>query len=396
MRAQGQGRTDVGTVREHNEDAFFVDNGLQLYVVSDGMGGHEGGEIASAETVKAIASMVSQNKSTVEQVRSGGLDAAALSTLVEQTVLNTCAHIFAMSQTPQGKEGMGCTLTMLLVAGDQAVVGHVGDSRLYRRREGEVEQVTTDHTMVNRLLEKGKITEEEAKTHPMAHVLTNAIGIEDSCMVETRILDLEVGDRYLLCSDGVHGHFKKPGHLKGPLEGDDPQKIANDLIDRVNAYGADDNCTAVVVDVVDSQPEVSVPEGSLFAGLSPALHKQLLEAGEHRTLEPGEALFERGELAVDLAVVLEGELEAGSLGRRARVQAGDTVGSVFLFSSRPARAKVTATQPTTVLLLDAMGLEDAGRGLRLALLERLAEKLTRDLDQLRTSAAPEPTAEDLV
>jgi protein phosphatase len=237
------GASDVGRRRELNEDAFRCDDTLGLYLVADGVGGHAKGEVASAEAVEQIHDYVAQGREALKGARE------EVRRLLESAVQSACYIVFGMAEMDPSQRGMSTTMSALLVCKEYAVTAQVGDSRIYRVRGGEGIQLTEDHTLVNYKLKKGEISAAQAKTMKGKNVITRAVGHRDYVEVDTRITDALPGDRFLLCSDGLHGYLNE-GELEkvltdGPLEGA-PKRF----VDLANLRGGKDNVTVIVV-VVD-------------------------------------------------------------------------------------------------------------------------------------------------
>ena len=242
------GATDVGRRRPHNEDAFLCDDEVGLWVVADGMGGHAAGEVASQEAIDTIFGMVKRGKRTLDL--SGELtedQARAGRRLLEGAVQAATYMVFAIAELDPGKAGMGTTISTMMSAGNYAVIGQVGDSRIYRVRGSEVVQLTEDHTMVAWQLKQGLITPEEARRSKQRNVITRAVGNRDYVQVDTAIIQFEVGDLYLLCSDGLHGYLKAEEIPDLVALGGD--EAIRGFIDLANARGGKDNITAVMVEV---------------------------------------------------------------------------------------------------------------------------------------------------
>ncbi|MFN2594773.1 MAG: Stp1/IreP family PP2C-type Ser/Thr phosphatase [Actinomycetota bacterium] len=238
--------TDVGRVREGNEDSYLVDE--PLFVVADGMGGHVAGDVASATAVEVLDS------------RSSSLSASDPSTL-ENAIKQANVAIFKKAQSDSSLRGMGTTCTLLLIDGARAELAHVGDSRAYLFRGGRLSQVTEDHTLVSRMVAEGRIGEDEARHHPQRSVITRALGVDADVQVDLMSLSLEEGDRILLCSDGLTTMLENPEVSTVLAAESDPQAAAESLIRAANAAGGEDNITAVVVDVVASKGAAPDEEG---------------------------------------------------------------------------------------------------------------------------------------
>ena len=245
------GQSDVGRKREQNEDAFLRDDELGLYVVADGMGGHAAGEVASEEAVDTLYSMIKRGMSSFGDELIGDLTeehARSACRLLEGAVQAATYMVFAMAELDRAKKGMGTTITALLALGGYAVTAQVGDSRIYQVRDGEAIQLTEDHTLVEWELKQGFITREQAQRSPYRNIITRVVGKHDYVQVDTGVVDLRAGDRYLLCSDGLHGYLgdSEIATLCAP----DGVTAVHSLIKLANDRGGHDNITAVLVEVV--------------------------------------------------------------------------------------------------------------------------------------------------
>jgi serine/threonine protein phosphatase PrpC len=243
------GATDVGRKRKSNEDAFLNDDTLGLYVVADGMGGHAAGEVASQEAVETIYGMVKRGLRAFPQIVGRLTDehARAACRLIEGAVQAATYMVFALGELDRDKSGMGTTISALLALGDYAVTAQVGDSRIYQVRAGGATQLTEDHTLISWQLKQGLITQEEARRSPHRNVITRAVGNHDYVEVDTGLVSLEPGDRFLVCSDGLHGYLKTNEiAVLAELGG---QESVRRFIDLANQRGGKDNITAIVVEV---------------------------------------------------------------------------------------------------------------------------------------------------
>lgn len=236
-------RSDVGRVRTSNQDSGFA--GQFFFVVADGMGGHAGGDVASGIAVRDLAGLDRRFSSTAE----------ARSALVTQlkTINEKLSHV--VDSNPE-LAGLGTTVSALVRVGDRFVVAHIGDSRVYRLSNGELIQVTADHTFVQQLIDAGRITEAEAKDHPRRSVLMRVLGdVDDDPTIDTLDLPAIPGERWLLCSDGLTGVLDDDA-LSGLLAGEtDPETVSARLIDRSLAGGGPDNITVIVIDVAGEEGE---------------------------------------------------------------------------------------------------------------------------------------------
>jgi protein phosphatase len=242
------GRSDVGRRRATNQDAFLCDDELGLWVVADGMGGHAAGEVASAESVDTIVGMVRRGLRTLPLDGEPSEEKArAASRLLESAVQAATYLLFAMAELDRGKAGMGTTISAMMRFGESLVLAQVGDSRIYRIRNGEALQLTEDHTLIAWQIKQGLITPEEARVSRQRNVITRAVGSRDYVQVDTSVWDLSEGDAYLLCSDGLHGYLRLE-EIVECLSGGHAAAVDR-FIDLANGRGGKDNITAVVVGV---------------------------------------------------------------------------------------------------------------------------------------------------
>lgn len=225
-------RTEVGHVREHNEDSLTVLP--PLFAVADGMGGHEAGEIASEITINTLNDLAPESA-----------DAEALARAVVAANLNV---IKAPSQGI-GREGMGTTLTAAILEKERLIIAQVGDSRAYLLHNGSLQQITRDHSLMADMIEAGQLTEAEARVHPNRSVITRAIGSDPHMQPDLYELNVETGDRLLLCSDGVCGMIEDSEIASIMRQAPSAQACADQLIEAALHAGGFDNATAVVVDV---------------------------------------------------------------------------------------------------------------------------------------------------
>ena len=248
VRTRAFAASDIGRRRAVNQDAFLANDELGLYVVADGLGGHAAGEVASQEAVETIFGMVKRGLDTMPELRGPATEdrVRAACRMVEGAIQAATYIVFAMAELDRNKSGMGTTITSLLSLGEYAIFGQVGDSRVYQVRGQQVIQITEDHTLVAWQLRQGLITEDEAQRSPHRNIITRAVGNRDYVQVDTGILELQLGDRYLLCSDGLHGYLK-PEEIPAivAMPGED---AVREFIDLANGRGGRDNITAVLVE----------------------------------------------------------------------------------------------------------------------------------------------------
>lgn len=255
-------KTDVGMVREHNEDSSLIDPEGNFFIVADGMGGHAAGEVASAMAV-------GQMTEALQSARPKLLDFAenpseegrkTVIELLESAVKATHQAVFERGTRETDKKGMGTTLEVLVVTNAEAFLAHVGDSRTYLLRAGKMYQVTTDHTVAEILLLEGKLTPEEARFSPLRTVLVNAIGVSADVLVDLAHIELRQGDKLLLCSDGMHDYFPSERELGDLLIEQSGQEGLDRLVKMAKDRGGHDNITGVLVEVTEGLPLDPPPE----------------------------------------------------------------------------------------------------------------------------------------
>ncbi|GAA4233608.1 protein phosphatase [Streptosporangium album] len=250
-------RSDVGLLREGNEDSAYAS--ARLLAVADGMGGHAHGEVASSVAIAAMSSLD-------EDPQGGDLLSA-----IEAAVRDANRRLHEMVGRDSSLKGMGTTLTAMLWSGTRVALAHVGDSRAYLLRAGELYQITHDHTLVQSLVDDGRITLEEAATHPQRSILLRALDGSGEVDPDLSLREAQVGDRYLLCSDGLSGVVtaETMHHTLSTIE--DPETVIRTLIDLANRGGGPDNITCVLADVLEVDEGVSLPAEAAVVGAAGSL-----------------------------------------------------------------------------------------------------------------------------
>lgn len=245
-----RGATDVGRKRENNEDSFLVDESLALFAVADGMGGHAGGGIASRLAVETLqASLRSQREKASGPFEAPApLEESLLPEMLRASVESACLAIFRRAQSVPALNGMGTTLTTLLLSGHSAFVAHVGDSRVYLVRKGRILQISDDHSLVNEQLKAGVITADEAKSSRFRNVITRSVGFEEEVLVDLLGLELEHDDLFLICCDGLT-NMVQDDEIAKMSQTEAVEDLPLRLIGLANDRGGDDNITVVAVKI---------------------------------------------------------------------------------------------------------------------------------------------------
>ncbi|MDR2109046.1 MAG: Stp1/IreP family PP2C-type Ser/Thr phosphatase [Coriobacteriales bacterium] len=284
-------RTDVGCVRQHNEDALIV--AAPLYAVADGMGGHAAGEVASEIAIQTVA----QHAPSI----------ADRSVLIQAIQAANLAIIDA-ARRGVGKPGMGTTLTVAIIDGDRALIGHVGDSRAYLLRDGLLHQITEDHSLVAELVAIGELTPEEAACHPKRSIITRALGNDEKTDADVYSLALQAADRLLLCSDGLSGMLCDDEMAAILNAESDPQIAADRLTEAALAAGGNDNISVIVLNIYAIRPSRAATAAALAANSGPTV--ELREGSAADVKRRGQ----RSRLGVITFVALFVLLIAGAVG----------------------------------------------------------------------------------
>jgi protein phosphatase len=248
LRIEVAGETNVGMKRTHNEDNFSIIEESGLYIVADGMGGHASGEIASKMAVESMREFFALTANDPERTwpykmdRSKGYEENRLVTAVKLANL----RIYESAQKDPRQRGMGTTVVALFAVEDGVYVAHVGDSRVYRLRDGILEQLTEDHSLLNDYIKMKRLTAEEIANFPHKNVIVRALGMKDTVKVDTRLEQPRAGDTYLLCSDGLSGPVADADMLEILGHSSDLRQAASRLITKANDNGGPDNVTVVL------------------------------------------------------------------------------------------------------------------------------------------------------
>jgi len=254
MRIRAVGLTDVGLQRDHNEDAYRCLDRFGLYLVADGMGGHQSGEVASllaADSVQSFFEATENDDATWPFPIDPNL--SLIENRLSAAIKLANKRIYDRASTDEGLQGMGTTLVGMLVSLDkeQIFVAHVGDSRAYRIRNGRIEALTRDHSLINDYLMMMPDMPKEALDVLPRNVITRALGMQDSVVVDMSVDQLRAGDKFVLCSDGLNGQVEDNEILHLIQDaGDDLVSAARGLVEASNAAGGDDNVTVVVVEAL--------------------------------------------------------------------------------------------------------------------------------------------------
>jgi serine/threonine protein phosphatase PrpC len=361
--------TDVGRKREHNEDNFLVDKKLSLFVVADGMGGHASGEVASHLAVHEFRNAIDGRHDLLEAFTraDGTVRAQEVLSLLEQAVQGACATIFQKGKAEPDKRGMGTTISALLLAGDRGFIAHVGDSRIYLVRQSQVIQLTEDHSLINELIRRGKITKEGLAGSPYSaykNAVTRAVGVYETVQVDTIDFDVLPGDQFLLCSDGLHSYLDDD-KIKEHFGAEDVTTIPKRFIDLANEAGGQDNITAITLriqrsgaEVVDNRAEELtrkievLKQMPLFRHLTYKEIIRVLNMTEVSDFGPGEEILREGEPGDELYILLRGRIRLHKEGAFiTNLLPGAHLGEMALVDRTPRSVTATAEERSRVLIL---------------------------------------------
>jgi serine/threonine protein phosphatase PrpC len=297
-------RSDVGLLREGNEDSAYA--GPNLLVIADGMGGHAAGEVASAVAVSAIAPLDHQNLHDSQEMLRALADAVA-------SASNT---LHDMTLADPSTEGMGTTLTAMLWSGAQVAMCHIGDSRAYLLRDGDFFQITRDHTLVQSLVDEGRLSPAAAATHPQRSLVMRALQSSTDAEPDLGMREALIGDRYLLCSDGLSDVVTEQTLHKTLVSYSDPEQAVLQLIDLAIRSGGPDNITCIVADVVDTETGPVAPsDTTMLAGAAahgdgrPRMHSDSPATRAHQLTAEAPKLTDTAEL--DPVPALDGRTGPG-------------------------------------------------------------------------------------
>ena len=235
-------KSDIGRAREMNQDYFYISEPLdqvQIYILADGMGGYNGGEIASKLATTCAKNYIESNFAEIPK------DKESIMKLVKSSMEYANMVVYEKSKEDKELEGMGTTLDVCLIYNNKAYIGHIGDSRIYRIRKGIMRKLTKDHSYVQQLVEDGKITREEANIHPKKNMLTKALGCTPYVEPDIRARNIEKSDILIMCSDGLSNMVEEEEICKTVMNS--PSTAAEELVKKANELGGYDNITVVII-----------------------------------------------------------------------------------------------------------------------------------------------------
>jgi serine/threonine protein phosphatase PrpC len=260
------GKTDVGCVRANNEDNFGYDSRYGIFVVCDGMGGQAAGEVASKMGVDILLDYFRNDTSATELHSANGQDGSAGARSLASAIQLANRTIFQAGQEQNGRNGMGSTIVAALVRGNSLAIGHVGDSRIYLVRQGTIQQLTQDHSLVMEQVRRGYITLEQAQKSEMQNIILRALGSEEAVEADIEDLVAVPGDLLLMASDGLTRHVQDDEILKIVQAEAGLEQACSQLVQMARDRGGDDNITCLLVRIVDRPWYQSVLNKLFFGG----------------------------------------------------------------------------------------------------------------------------------
>lgn len=376
MQLIAEGHTDVGRKRSNNEDYFIVDPQLGLYVVCDGMGGHASGEVASKTAGDAIRAYIAAKQAELAAFDGSEQACAVAAGVLRDAIEHASTTVFKKGKAEPKLHGMGTTCVALMFLGDKVVMGHVGDSRIYLVRNGVLHQLSEDHTYANDAIKHGMMTPEQAYASKFAEMITRAVGVQETVVVDTFAFDVTLGDTFLLCSDGLYGYFEQGDELQRLLESPQVGGLPGHLVGLANERGGKDNVTALVVRAElpqepqaaarDQQRKTMVDDDlsilrhlDLFVELTMAELVRVLVSFRGRDFSPGTNVTVEGESGESMFVIVRGEVKVTKGGAEiTTLLTGQHFGEMSLLDHKPRSATVTAATPVRALELTRASFSD--------------------------------------
>ena len=394
MKIESSGATHVGRKREGNEDSFLIDESVGLYIVCDGMGGHAAGEVASRRSIAYAAKYIRDRSRVIENAGSVPGGYSRVVQLVEDAVQFASANIYQTACSDETCRGMGSTMTMLVIVDNKAILGHVGDSRLYVLRGGIVHQLSTDHTLGNELATLGTFSAEGKDANRYSHILTRVIGSQELVQVETLLFDLFPDDLCLLCSDGLSNYLSDPSLVNTIVEGRDVKSSATALLDFANGEGGSDNITTIVLRAMSDVQvcaEVAFVKRRLKALSSSFLGKRMSASRVMRLLNAsavvigsaGQTITSVGDQNSGVYFVVHGRMSVAPPERpRIEIEANGWFGQTALAGSGTSSVSAKVIEDVELLYISRKRFSDLARRipkLGRLIYRNLADELCRNL-----------------
>ncbi len=361
LEVSSQAATHVGRKRRRNEDSHLADPDLGLYIVADGMGGQAAGDVASRRAVDVARAHIADRIEVLTRFAENPTqdNRVAAQELVTTAIQAACADLWSMAENDPNLRGMGTTMVCFAIAGDRAVLGHVGDSRCYLVRQGEANRLTEDHTIVAASIKNGTMTKEQAKKSALRSVLTRAVGTQESVQVDALCVEIMPGDVFLICSDGLYGYIEEDEEIASLCE-KPKEDLATQLVDLANERGGRDNITAIVLSFQGApvtEPEALTKHEALrgiplFMHLTYREQAAILAISEVQSYPTDAAIVTEGEPGEDLYVVLRGRVAVEKAGVAiTSITAGGYFGEMGLVDDSRRSATVRALEPVRAMVI---------------------------------------------
>jgi protein phosphatase len=250
MKLESYGMSNVGMKRVQNEDSYLINEDMGLYAVADGMGGHLGGEFASKLAVKTVEEVIQkfQNDTDATQIKGVNSDGTDLGDQLKHAIQEASRRIHRQALYDDNLRGMGTTVVVTLVNPKSLYIANVGDSRAYRIRNGKIKQLTEDHSLVSEQVKAGVLSASDARSHRLKNIITRSVGYQEDVEIDIAIHEVEVGDHYLMCSDGL-SNLVDDREIEKIVSEHDVREACEKLIQSANSRGGDDNITVLLIQV---------------------------------------------------------------------------------------------------------------------------------------------------
>ena len=365
MKIEIEGLTDVGRKRDHNEDYLLINSELSIAIVCDGVGGHAAGEVASRLTTEVINNHLISHQILIREFEQNPdkKNGKKIKSLIQEAVVKACGEVWYEATQDKNKKGMGTTLVMMMTAGAHAFIAHVGDSRNYLYRQGEVHQLTEDHSYVNEMVKQGVLTKEQAAKSPHANVITRCIGQSEFVQVDILQMELLDGDRFLLCSDGLCEYMPDKEFARIIESEREINKLPKTFIDFANKRGGKDNITAVVLQVGElgnrAQVDNVVKKVKALKAIPMFKHfdykemNKTLEVVKSKNLDTGETIISEGVTGEDMFIILDGKVQVEKGGvKMAKLGPGAYFGEMSLIDKVKRSATIKTLTPCKVMVVE--------------------------------------------
>jgi len=365
MRIIAHGLTDVGQVRQSNQDAVFVDCPAGVFVVCDGVGGHKGGDVASAMAVDYLASFADRHGPFDGLVERLGEEKAVnrILSLIERTLTDASEAVFNRAEADPKLNGMSTTVVGMAVIGSRAAVFHSGDSRLYMLRGETLYQLTEDHSLAHAMWRRGILKEEDLKTFRHRNVIIRCLGREPTIELDTSVVELLPGDVFLACSDGL-SDMVDADVIANVLLKDNPESACRELVRLANEAGGKDNITALVVRIEGDAPEasrrmpterraLSLNHFTLFCDLTFQESVRVLRVVKELHPDTGEYVVREGETGQTIYLIVEGRVGVSRDGvALTELLAGQHFGELSWIRDEARTASIRALEHCTLLAVE--------------------------------------------